>query len=158
MAEMNKLIGIWADKLLDTGKRNNLINFKDSKASSAELIYPSAQEIFSACSVGETFDVFDPKIRDEDDDSASDEAEDQKEEKKHLSREQFIEKYTGYIRKENQILIYAQTPNPMTAVKNIAKKAKQILDETGSSVSYLAFGFIRWKESKDPFHLFPRLH
>jgi len=30
----------WADLLLNTGKRNNLINFKDSKTATAEVIYP----------------------------------------------------------------------------------------------------------------------
>ena len=28
----------WADLLLDTGKRNNLINFKDAKASTVEVL------------------------------------------------------------------------------------------------------------------------
>ena len=38
MADRKKL-DRWADKLLDTGKRNNLINFRDTKRSSAEVVY-----------------------------------------------------------------------------------------------------------------------
>ena len=32
-----KKLDKWADLLLDTGKRNNLINFKDTKASTMEV-------------------------------------------------------------------------------------------------------------------------
>ncbi len=38
MADLEKL-NRWADKLLDTGKRNNLISFRDTKSSSAEVVY-----------------------------------------------------------------------------------------------------------------------
>lgn len=41
MAEQKKL-DRWAEKLLDTGKRNNLINYKDTKASSAEVLFPGS--------------------------------------------------------------------------------------------------------------------
>ncbi len=36
MADQKKLER-WAEKLLDTGKRNNLVNFKDTKTSTAEV-------------------------------------------------------------------------------------------------------------------------
>lgn len=36
----------WASLLLDTGKKNNLVNFKDTKASTVEIILPEAEEIF----------------------------------------------------------------------------------------------------------------
>ena len=32
-----KKLDKWADLLLDTGKRNNLINFKDTRASTVEV-------------------------------------------------------------------------------------------------------------------------
>ena len=63
MADQKKL-DRWADKLLDTGKRNNLISFKDTKASSAEVLHPRCESIFAKCSVGHVFEVFDPKIPD----------------------------------------------------------------------------------------------
>lgn len=145
MAELTKLLDIWADKLLDTGKRNNLINFKDTKSSSAEVVTPDSAVLFEKCSVGNTFVIYDPKITEDDLFEENGESE----EKKQLSRDEYIARYSRYIKKDGQLLVYAQTPNPMTAVKNIAKRAKQTLDETGINVSYLAFGFIKWKESKD---------
>ena len=63
MADYKKL-DRWADKLLDTGKRNNLISFKDSKTSTAEVLFPNCKSLFSKCSVGHVFEVFDPKIPD----------------------------------------------------------------------------------------------
>ena len=35
-----KKLDSWAEQLLDTGKRNNLINFKDTKSSSVEVVVP----------------------------------------------------------------------------------------------------------------------
>ena len=59
MAEQKKL-DRWAEKLLDTGKRNNLINYKDTKASSVEVVTPDCQSVFNKCSMGHTFEVYDP--------------------------------------------------------------------------------------------------
>lgn len=146
MADQKKL-DRWAEKLLDTGKRNNLINFRDSKASTAEILYPSCDTIFSKCSVGHIFDVFDPKITDEDEFEVD--VQEQVEKPKRLTREEYVEKYQKRIRNEKTFLIYAQTPNPMTALKNVAKKAREMLDETGNNVAYLAFGFVRWSEKQE---------
>ena len=62
-----KKLDKWADLLLDTGKRNNLINFKDTKFSTAEVLFPSADELFEKVSGDASFEVFDPKIIEEDD-------------------------------------------------------------------------------------------
>ena len=147
MADQKKL-DRWADKLLDTGKRNNLINFRDTKASSAEVLFPACERVFSKCSVGHVFEIFDPKIPDMDIiDSDGDEQDAIPENSdKKLSREEYKEYYKSRIKNEKYLLVYAQTPNPMTAVKNIAKKAKEMQDETGINVAYLAFGFVKWNE------------
>ena len=39
----------WANLLLDTGKRNNLISFKDSKATSVEIVSPDFDTVFFKC-------------------------------------------------------------------------------------------------------------
>ena len=64
MADYRKL-DRWADRLLDTGKRNNLISFRDAKGSTAEVLCPSPESVFGKCSVGRVFEVFDPKLPDE---------------------------------------------------------------------------------------------
>lgn len=144
-----KKLDRWAEKLLDTGKRNNLINFRDSKTSTAEVVFPDCQRVFSKCSVGHVFEVYDPKIVDDDLEEPADSMSEEKREDDKLSREEYIEKYSSRIKGDKKLLIYSQTPNPVTAVKNIYKKSEQMLDETGLSVAYLAFGFIRWKEKEN---------
>ena len=36
----------WATLLLDTGKRNNLVNYRDTKVSSVEIVSPDPKELF----------------------------------------------------------------------------------------------------------------
>lgn len=159
MADQKKL-DRWAEKLLDTGKRNNLINFKDTKASSAELVFPNCDSVFSKSSIGYKFEVFDPKIQDEEIDEAIDTEAITAfaSSNKKLSRKEYVATYSRYV-KGDRLLIFSQTPNPLTAVKNIAKKAKQMSDETGINVAYLAFGFLKWneKEGSDIFYRAPLL-
>ena len=62
-----KKLDKWADLLLDTGKRNNLINFKDTKASTVEVLLPDPDALFEKIDGATAFEVFDPKIAEEDD-------------------------------------------------------------------------------------------
>ena len=139
----NKKLKAWADKLLDTGKRNNLISFKDTKASTAEIVVPDCESIFAKCSVGRVFEIVDPKISDS---SGVDSEETSGFRKVQPSRIEYKNKYANLVKNEKSILVYAQVPNPISAVKSIAKKAKERLDETGINVSHLAFGFLKWNE------------
>lgn len=157
----HKKLDRWADKLLDTGKRNNLISFKDTKASTAEVLSPSCESVFSKCSVGHVFEIFDPKIPDmeSEDIDIADAATDNINKDKRFNRDEYKATYTSRLKSEKFLLVYAQTPNPMTAVKNIAKKAQEMQDETGINVAYLAFGFLRWneKEGSEIFYKAPLL-
>lgn len=66
-----KKLDQWADLLLDTGKRNNLINFRDTKASTAEVLLPSPDVLFEKIDGSASFEVFDPKIVDDADDNSN---------------------------------------------------------------------------------------
>lgn len=150
----SKKLERWAQQLLDTGRRNNLINFKDTKASTIELVYPDADKLYEKCLNTSSFEVYDPKILDDEDDeeavaSAYKVADNQDSNSfEGLKKSDYIAMYSGRIKKNNQVLVYARTPNPITAVKNIDKKARDFLEETGVNVAYLAFGFVYWKESE----------
>ncbi len=143
----------WADLLLDTGKRNNLINFKDTRTSTVEVLLPSPADLFDKVDGASSFEVFDPKIAEEDPDEVVDEdsgqdpqALPQEDPDTTQAREEFLALYSGKIKRQNQILLY-NAVNPLAAVKNIDKKARQFVEETGVNVAYMAFGFIHWKES-----------
>ena len=62
-----KKLDKWADLLLDTGKRNNLINFKYTRASTVEVLLPSSDVLFEKVDGTASFEVFDPKIIEDDD-------------------------------------------------------------------------------------------
>ena len=141
-----KKLARWADQLLDTGKRNNLISFKDSKASSAEIVFPDIESVFANCSAEHSFEVFDPKIKEESKGTDSNVAEPDSPSTHKLNKNEFKDLYAEKIKGASSLLIYAQTANPMTAIRNIAKKAKVMQDETGINVAYLAFGFVHWKD------------
>ncbi len=148
-----KKLDKWADLLLDTGKRNNLINFKDTRTSTAEVLLPSSDALFEKIDGSTSLEVFDPKMIERDDESEEFSEPEQlqiepPEETDTLSgKAAFLTQYSGKIKKQNQILLYNAATNPLTAVKNIDKKAREFIEETGVNVAYMAFGFIHWKES-----------
>lgn len=139
----------WADLLLDTGKRNNLINFRDSKMGTAEVISPDFATFFSYVEHLPKFEVYDPKLEDEeeyfdvlDDDDKGHSGE------KRISRSEYLYAYERKLKRQ-QILLYNANNKPIKALKNIAKKARTAIEETGVNIAYLAFGFIRWTESEE---------
>lgn len=139
----------WADLLLDTGKRNNLINFKDSKSGTAEIISPDFTTFFSYIEHSPNFEVYDPKLEDEEEffDISDDGGEGQPREKR-ISRSEYLCAYERKLKRQ-QILLYNESNKPIKALKNIAKKARTAIEETGVNIAYLAFGFIHWTESDD---------
>ena len=47
----------WANLLLDTGKRNNLIHFKDTKSSTVEVVLPDISSTFEKAESEVSFEV-----------------------------------------------------------------------------------------------------
>ena len=178
-----KKLDKWADLLLDTGRRNNLINFKDTRASTVEVLLPSPESLFEKVDGSTSFEVFDPKIIEDDEleesseseelqedsqpeesakseqpqtDNKSEKSSDETPKKPDTSKGKaaFLAQYSGKIRRQNQILLYNAATNPLTAVKNINKKSREYIEETGVNVAYMAFGFIHWKESDSSSYVF----
>lgn len=56
-----EMLNFWRNKLLDTGKRNNLINFKSTKLGSVDVVYPNFEDVFSKVEAGKVFEVYDNK-------------------------------------------------------------------------------------------------
>ena len=155
-----KKLDKWADLLLDTGKRNSLINFKDTRASTVEVLLPSAETLFEKVDGSAAFEVYDPKIIEDDDDLNEDDVAEQlqlevpENSKKADGRDAYLAQYSGKIKRQNQVLLYNAAGNPLTAIKNIHKKAREFIEETGVNVAYMAFGFIHWKESDSSNYIF----
>ena len=139
----------WADLLLDTGKRNNLINFKDTKMSTVEILSPDLAILFRRVANSALFEVYDPKLKNEEDDFEL-EQEDlvSEDHDKNYSKEQYLEIYGARIKRQ-QILIYNNCNKPISALKSISKKAKSAIEETGVNIAYMAIGFINWTENEN---------
>ena len=144
MVDTSRLEG-WAKLLLDTGKGNNLINFRDGKLSSVEVLSPAPEELFAKVDGGASLEVFDPKLFSDDeveegqDDSSSAEP-------GIDAREAYMAEYSPRMRRSSQILVYNALNNPILTLKGIARRARAFNEETGVNVSYMAFGFISWRE------------
>ncbi len=136
----------WADLLLDTGKRNNLINFKDAKTGTVEVIAPDFASLFSKAEHSTVFEVYDPKLENDDEDEEW--AQDDNGQEKRLSKAEYRETYARRLKRNGQVLIYNPFTNPMQALRNIGKKAKTAIEETGVNIAYMAFGFINWTEEE----------
>ena len=116
---------IYPRLLLDTGKRNNLINFKDAKMGTVEIVSPDFDTLFSKAEHSATFEVYDPKLDDEEDDEENevveetetpkDEQEDDAREKR-ISKEDYMEMYEHRLKKSGQVLIYNSFVNPIKIV------------------------------------------
>lgn len=148
-----KKLDKWAEQLLDTGKRNNLINFKDTRTSTLEVLFPAANVLFEKIDGSASFEVFDPQIIENDDETEISEPKQLQIEATETvddsnEKTSFLAKYVEKIKRQNQILLYSAAANPLTVVKKFDKKAKEFIEETGVNVAYMAFGFIHWKESE----------
>ena len=87
----------WADLLLDTGKRNNLIHFKDTKMSTAEILFPDYATLFERTESAATFEVFDPKLENEE----SEEEKENEEGEDRLSKEEYLKKFGSRLKKKS---------------------------------------------------------
>ncbi len=142
---MNKeKLNKWAELLLDTGKRNNLISFKDTKASTLEILSPDFVTIFNRAEHSAVFEVYDPKLEGEEEFEGAEE----KSAERCVSKEEYLRAYEHKLKKQ-QILVYNTDNKPIAALKNIRKKAKTAVEETGVNIAYIAFGFIGWTEKED---------
>ena len=116
----NKKLEHWAKQLLDTGKRNNLVNFRAAKSSSAEILMPSADVLFEKALAGAEFEVLDTG-----DDGKS----------AIMDRDLYRETYGEKLRKKKQILLYSAGGNAGAAIKNIEKRSRSVMEETGVNVA-----------------------
>ncbi len=138
-----------AELLLDTGKRNNLINFRDTKTGTVEVLLPAVDVLFEKIDSDTTFEVYDPKITEEDEtEDALETGKIQIKKEETDEKSAYLAEYSPKIKKQSLILLYNAAANPITALKNIDKKTREFMEETGVNVAYMAFGFINWKESE----------
>lgn len=129
---MNEKLEKWADLLLDTGKRNNLVNYKDTKSTSVDVLKPSFADLFAKVDNGAVLEAYDPLENVSADIKMS----------AYVVRDRYGDRL-----KSNRALVYSASGTPLNALNNIGKRARTAVEETGVNIAYMAFGFINWTES-----------
>ena len=120
MLDLNVKYDLWMNKLLDLGKRNRLLNFRDTARSTIKITFPEIDELYDFFVKEEKELVF-PK-------------DEETEENSEITDLSNVE-----TNKSNSDL--------QKALRNLRNKAKTAIEEQGINVLYLAFGFVKWTEA-----------
>jgi len=136
--DLDRKIERWKKELLDTGKRNKMINFRETKRSTLRILEPEASELFNKLAFSERALSFQKPINKDTD-------------LRTYSMIALMEtlSYTlnvqvGDIKTAGTIIEREKT------LKNLRSKAKLAQEEQGTNILYLCFGFIYWRaQNKD---------
>lgn len=128
MASIDLRIENWKKKLLDLGKRNRLINYRETKRSNLKITLPEIDELYRRLVVDEESLEFPYLLDDEDEEFKGD------------ARNTTA---SGDIQTNRSIKELQKT------LRNLRDKAKTAIEEQGVNILYLSFGFLKWKESND---------
>lgn len=112
----------WKNKLLDLGKRNRLLNYKETKRSSLQILNPDCVSLWKTFVQDEKllefpyFDEFSNNLFDD----------------------------YSYSVETNQTIKEMQK-----TLRSLRDKARTVKEEQGTNILYLSFGFLKWSESKN---------
>lgn len=133
-------IEVWKKKLLDLGKRNRLINFRETKRSNINILEPSLSDLYNSVVIAEEELRFSYPIEKNIDEEVNMFSDDESELE--------ITVIEGDVETNQSITEQQKT------LKSLRSKARTALEEQGVNVLYLAFGFLTWKESVQSSQLF----
>ena len=131
---MERKIDRWKRELLDTGKRNKMINYRETKRATLKILEPGLTELFNQLAVSEKTLTFQRPISKDSD-------------FRTYSILALLETlsyslpvHVGDIKAEGTVMEREKT------LKNLRSKTKLAQEEQGTNILYLSFGFILWRE------------
>ena len=133
---LDRKIDYWEHQLLDLGKRNKMINYRETKRATLKITEPSIGDLFQRLAVKEEKLTFQRAIDKETDIRVFSIL--SLLESLHVS----LPVTVGDIGTESSILERQKT------LKHLRSKSRLALEEQGTNILYLSFGFIEWKEGK----------
>lgn len=130
METVDLRINNWKKKLLDLGKRNRLINYKETKRSNIQIISPNIEEIYKQLVINEETLNFPYILEEETDDD---------------------DLVTGTDEKiiDGDIITNRSFKEMQKTLGSLRSKAKTAIEEQGVNILYLSLGFLKWKERND---------
>jgi len=136
-ALLDKKFEYWQNQLLDLGKRNRMINYRETKRATLKLVEPGFEELFRRVAVEEDELTFQSPI-------------DKNSDIRTYSLLSLLETLScpipvniGDIKTEGSILERQKT------LKQLRSKSRLALDEQGTNILYMVSGFVEWREKND---------
>lgn len=133
---INQKLEYWEHQLLDLGKRNKMINYRETKRTTIKLVEPSFDELFNRLALNEETLSFQRSV-------------DRETDIRVFSILSLLETLSaslpvtiGDIKTEGSVLERQKT------LKNLRAKSRLAQEEQGTNILYLSFGFIEWKDGK----------
>ena len=133
---LDKKLEYWEHQLLDLGKRNKMINYRETKRTTIKLVEPSFGELFNRLALNEETLTFQRSV-------------DRETDIRVFSILSLLENLSaslpvtiGDIKTEGSVLERQRT------LKNLRAKSRLAQEEQGTNILYLSFGFIEWKDGK----------
>lgn len=133
--KLHNRIDTWKKLLLDFGKRNRLINFKDNKRSNVRITSPSCESLFSIIVIQEKEIEF-PCVE-----FIGDEFDDENDELYDVIS-------------KGDVKTSKRPKELLKALKHLRYRANTSIEEQGCNILYLAFGLLKWKEREDSTQIF----
>ena len=128
----------YKNRLLDIGKRNKMINYRETKRATLRILAPKYDELFNHLAFEEKSLSFQhPLDRDND--------------LRAYSVLSLMESLSSPIEVNIGDIAAQGTPRERVAtLRNLRAKAKLAMEEQGINFLYLSFGFIEWQEKTAP--------
>lgn len=128
----------YKNRLLDIGKRNKMINYRETKRATLRILAPKYDELFNQLAFEEKSLSFQhPLDRDND--------------LRAYSVLSLMESLSSPIEVNIGDIAAQGTPRERVAtLRNLRAKAKLAMEEQGINFLYLSFGFIEWQEKTAP--------
>ena len=115
--------------LLDLGLRNKLLNFKDQKLRSIEIVEPDSDELFSLVTNDRILYFIEPVEEEQEDEGL------------------VVSNNSDVVRRENEIIAYKRNEKYDYILKHLKKFNDSAIVEKGINILYVAFGMLNWKET-----------
>lgn len=136
-ALLDKKFEYWQNQLLDLGKRNRMINYRETKRATLKLVEPGFEKLYRRLAVDEDELTFQSPI-------------DKNSDIRTYSLLSLLETLAcpipvniGDIKTEGSILERQKT------LKQLRSKSHLALDEQGTNILYMVSGFVEWREKND---------
>ena len=143
--DFNAKFNYWKNSLLDLGKRNKLINFKETKRSVVTITYPNIYKLWEKI-VEEEKTIYFPNVLDDFEDEYQFELEDYDDDDDDDDDDNDDDDYND---NDSEIKTNQSVKELQKTLRNIRSKSKTSKEELGINTLYIGFGFLEWKERED---------